>query len=258
MQPTRKAPADPWERVNRRGYAIEGRLDHFLIHPLSRVYRFLTPGPIGRGIHNVLVNLSEPSALINDGLQFRFKRAGTPAARLIINSTVGVLGLFDVAARIGLYHHDNEFGVTLGRYGIKPGPYIYLPLIGPSTVRDLVGSGVDLLLNPLHLATYPDQSGILESDFALNGLDKETSTEAELHALLSTAVDPYATLRSAYLQNKQGEISDEGVPLELPSFEEPGPEPAPEPAPPPRASPPPSKPSPPPQNGKPGEPPPTP
>lgn len=252
--PARKPTVDPWERVNRSGYAIEGKLDHFVIHPLSKAYRFLTPGPIGRGIHNVLVNLSEPSALINDVLQLRLKRAGIPAARLIINSTAGVLGLFDVAARGGLYHHDNEFGVTLGRYGVKPGPYVYLPLIGPSTARDLVGTGVDIFLNPLHLATYPAQSVVLNSNFALNGLDKETSTEAELHALLSTAVDPYATLRSAYLQNKQGEIDGEGMPLELPAFEEPGLAPAPAPVPAAPAAPVLTKSSAPPETGKPSVP----
>jgi phospholipid-binding lipoprotein MlaA len=228
-QPAKKTAVDPWERVNRVDYAVEGKLDHYVIHPLSSAYRFLTPGPIGLGIHNVLVNLSEPSALINDVLQLRIKRAGTPAARLVINSTAGLLGLFDVAARIGLYHHDNEFGVTLGRYGVRPGPYVYLPLVGPSTVRDLVGTGVDVLMNPLHWATYADQAVILDSDFALTGIDKETSTEVELHALLSTAVDPYATLRSAYLQNKQGEVSGDGLPLELPAFDEPAPAPAPEP-----------------------------
>ncbi len=254
-QPAKKSAVDPWERANRAGYAVEGRLDHYLIHPLSRVYRFLTPGPIGRGIHNVLVNLSEPSALINDVLQLRIKRAQTPAARLIINSTAGVLGLFDVAAHMGLFHHDNEFGVTLGRYGVRPGPYLYLPLVGPSTVRDFVGSGVDILLNPLHLATYPDQTVVLESNFALGGLDREISTEPELRALLSTAVDPYATLRSAYLQDKQGEISGEGIPLDLPSFDEPGPPLAPEPVPPARTGAGPSRPAP-PETGKPSVPPP--
>ena len=244
--------------MNRVGYAVEGKLDHFVIHPLSRVYRFLTPGPIGRGIHNVLVNLSEPSALINDVLQLRMKRAGTPAARLVINTTVGVLGLFDVAARMGLYHHDNEFGVTLGRYGVKPGPYLYLPLVGPSTVRDFLGSGIDIVLNPLHLATYPDQTVVLESDFALSGLDRERSTEAELHALLSTAVDPYATLRSAYLQNKQGEITGEAVPLDLPPFDEPGPSPAPKAAAPAHPDSGAARPSAPPATGKSSSPPPPP
>jgi phospholipid-binding lipoprotein MlaA len=253
VQPAKKSAVDPWERVNRGGYAVEGKLDHYVIHPLTKVYRFLTPGPIGRGLHNVLVNLTEPSALINDVFQLRMKRAGTPAARLIINSTVGVLGLFDVAARLGLYHHDNEFGVTLGRWGVWPGPYLYLPLVGPSTVRDLVGSGVDVLLSPLHWATYPDQATVEESNLVLGGLDKEISTEPELRALLSTAVDPYATLRSAYLQNKQGEVSGEGMILDLPSFDEPGPPLAPEPVPPGAG---PSKPSAPPKTGKPNVPPP--
>ena len=225
---------DRWERANREGYAIQGKLEHYLIHPLSRVYRRLTPGPIGRGIHNVLVNLSEPAALLNDLLQFRFKRAATPAARLVINSTVGLAGLIDVAGRHGLHHHDNEFGVTLGRYGFHSGPYLYVPMIGPSTVRDLIGGGVDFVLNPLHWSGYPVGYPD-EARFAVGGLDQQISTEADLNALLSTAVDPYAALRSAYLQHKQGEIDGDGVPLDLPSFDEPGS--APEPAPPPKPSP---------------------
>lgn len=223
---------DPWQRENRVGYAMQGKLDHYLIHPLSRVYRWLTPGPIGRGIHNVLVNLSEPAALLNDLLQFRFKRAVTPAARLVINTTAGLGGLIDVAARHGLLHHDNEFGVTLGRYGFHSGPYLYIPMIGPSTVRDLIGGGVDFVLNPLHWTGYPVGYPD-EARFAVGGLDQQVSTEADLNALLSTAVDPYAALRSAYLQHKQGEIDGEGVPLDLPSFDEPA-----------SAPPPPSQPTP--------------
>ena len=146
---TPRVEVDPWERLNRTDYAIQGQLDRYLVRPLSKTYRFLTPGPIGRSIHNVLVNLSEPAALFNDVLQLRLKRAATPAARLILNSTIGVLGLVDVAAHVGLYHHDNEFGVTLGRCRIKPGPYVYIPMIGPGTLRDLLGSGVDFMLDPL-------------------------------------------------------------------------------------------------------------
>jgi phospholipid-binding lipoprotein MlaA len=223
---------DPWERLNRADYAIQGRIDRYLVKPLSTAYRFLTPGPIGRGIHNVLVNLSEPAALFNDVLQLRLKRAVTPAARLILNSTFGVLGLVDVAAHAGLYHHDNEFGVTLGRYRIKPGPYVYLPMVGPSTLRDLVGNGVDFMLDPLRRLNYPHQSAILNARLGFSDLDKEVSTEAELQALLGTAVDPYATLRSAYLQHKQGEIDGDAVPTDLPSFDEPFPAPEPTPVPP--------------------------
>jgi len=223
---------DPWERLNRTDYAIQGRIDRYLVQPLSKAYRFLTPGPIGRGIHNVLVNLSEPAALVNDVLQLRLKRATTPVARLILNSTFGVLGLVDVAAHVGLYHHDNEFGVTLGRYRIRPGPYVYLPMIGPSTLRDLVGSGVDFMLDPLRRLDYTHQSAILNARLGLSDLDKEVSTEAELQALLGTAVDPYATLRSAYLQHKQGEIDGDAVPMDLPSFDDPLPGPEPTPVPP--------------------------
>jgi phospholipid-binding lipoprotein MlaA len=219
-----EAPAshnvDPWQRENRAGYAMQGKLNHYLIRPLSRVYRWLTPGLIGRGIHNALVNLSEPAALLNDLLQLRFKRALTPAARLVINSTAGLAGLIDVAGRHGLQHHDNEFGVTLGRYGFPSGPYLYIPMIGPSTVRDLIGGGFDFVVNPLHWTGYPVGYPD-EARFALGGLDQQVSTEADLNALLSTAVDPYAALRSAYLQHKQGEIDGEGVPLDLPSFDEP-------------------------------------
>jgi phospholipid-binding lipoprotein MlaA len=228
---TPRVEVDPWERLNRTDYAIQGRLDRYLVQPLSKAYRFLTPGPIGRGIHNVLVNLSEPAALFNDVLQLRFKRAVTPAARLILNSTVGVLGLVDVAARVGLYHHDNEFGVTLGRYQVKPGPYVYLPMLGPSTLRDLIGSGVDFVLDPMRRLDYAHQSAILNARLGFSDLDKEVATEADLQALLGTAVDPYATLRSAFLQQKQGEIEGDAVPTDLPSFDEslPGPEPTPAP-----------------------------
>lgn len=219
--PVASAPGDPWERLNRRDYAIEGALDRHVIGPAARFYHKVTPGPIGRSIHNVLVNLSEPVVIINDLLQLRFKRAGVSATRLVTNSTLGLLGLFDVAARAGLPHHGNEFGVTLGRYGVPSGPYMYVPLVGPSTVRDFLGAGLDFLMNPLHWLAYPDRTEVGVSQTTVGGLDTRVMTEDQLNALLSGAVDPYATLRSVYLQNKKGEVEGEGVPQELPSFDEP-------------------------------------
>jgi phospholipid-binding lipoprotein MlaA len=213
-------PGDPWERANRVDYAVEAALDKHAIHPLAKIYHTLTPGPIGRGVHNVLVNLSEPVAFFNDVLQLRLKRAGVAGVRFITNSTVGILGLFDVAARTGMTHQDNEFGVTLGRYGVHPGPYMYVPLVGPTTVRDLVGSGLDFFIDPVHWLTYSNRTQVGEARFVVSGLDTRVMTEDQLNALLSGAVDPYATLRSVYLQNKQGEIDGGGVPLNLPSFDD--------------------------------------
>jgi phospholipid-binding lipoprotein MlaA len=215
------SPGDPWERPNRVAYAFQGLLERHVIRPGAKLYRWLTPGPIGRGLHNALVNLSEPAAFLNDVLQCKFKRAGIPAKRFIMNSTVGLLGLFDVAAHAGVMHHNNEFGVTLGTYGVAPGPYLYLPLVGPSTFRDLLGSGVDFLADPMHWASYHDRAKASDTRLVVSGFDTYLTTEAQVHALLSDAVDPYATLRSVYLQSKQGEIDGGSVPANLPDFDTP-------------------------------------
>jgi phospholipid-binding lipoprotein MlaA len=216
------SPGDPWERPNRAAYAFQGLLERHVIKPVATLYRWLTPGPIGRGLHNVLVNLSEPAVFFNDVLQRKFKRAGIPAKRFIMNSTVGVLGLFDVAAQAGAAHHNNEFGVTLGTYGVAPGPYLYVPLVGPSTFRDLLGSGVDFLTDPMHWVSYNNRASASDTRLVVSGLDTYLVTEDQLRALLSDAVDPYATLRSVYLQSKQGEIDGGSVPANLPDFDAPG------------------------------------
>jgi phospholipid-binding lipoprotein MlaA len=214
-------PVDPWERTNRVSYAVQGFLERHAIQPVATLYRWLTPGPVGRGLHNVLVNLSEPAAFFNDVLQRRFRRATIPAKRFIINSTVGLLGLIDVAGRAGVMHHNNEFGVTLGVYGISSGPYLYVPLVGPSTVRDLVGSGVDFLTDPMHRLSYDSRATASDTRLVVSGLDTYIVTQDQVKALLNDAVDPYATLRSVYLQNKQGEIDGDGIPLNLPDFDVP-------------------------------------
>jgi phospholipid-binding lipoprotein MlaA len=219
---------DPWERINRVAYAFQNALDRLIIHPAANLFHALSPGPIGQGVHNVVVNLSEPVAFFNDVMQLKFKRAGVPVGRFVTNSTIGFLGLFDVAGHLGLQHHDNEFGVTLGHYGVGPGPYMYVPLVGPTTVRDLIGGGVDIVIDPFHWLGYTNRTEIGVTRALVGGLDTRVMTDAQMRALLSDATDPYATLRSVYLQNKQSEIQGGGVPVQsLPSFDDPAPAPPP-------------------------------
>ncbi|WP_310538833.1 VacJ family lipoprotein [Phenylobacterium sp.] len=219
---------DPWRGFNRGSYAFNGFLDRALVRPIARAYMKITPSPIRRGLARVVDNLREPSTVINAGLQGRPKRAVTAGARFVINSTVGVLGVFDVASRVGLERSRADFGQTLGRYGVDAGPYLYLPLVGPLTLRDGVGQVVDALTDPISLAT-----GGLRSDFGagrlgVTALDYRSSADATLEAIDQEATDPYATIQSAYLQNRESVVREATGAVEvLPDFETPPDMPAP-------------------------------
>jgi phospholipid-binding lipoprotein MlaA len=219
---------DPWEKLNRVGFAIEGKLDRWFIGPLAHVYKFLTPGPIGKGIHNLVTNLTEPVVTVNGILQLRPKRAVASARRFVINSTFGLAGLIDIEAREGNPHRPNSFGDTLGRYGVAGGPYIFVPLGGPLTVRDTVGEVVDNVMDPLHILSYRYRTEISISVAVARGLDQRVETEDDLKTLLSDAADPYATLRSTFLQARESEIrGEEATPPDLPDLDLPSLPPAP-------------------------------
>jgi len=219
---------DPWEKLNRAGFAIEGKLDHWIIGPLAHVYKFLTPGPIGKGIHNLVTNLTEPVVTVNGILQLRPKRAAASGERFIINTILGLAGLIDVASKNGIPHRANSFGDTLGRYGVGGGPYMFIPLGGPLTVRDAVGEVVDNVMDPLHLLSYRYRTEISISVAVATGLDQRVRTEDDLKTLLSDSADPYATLRSTFLQSRQSEIrGEDAIPPVLPDLDLPALPPAP-------------------------------
>jgi phospholipid-binding lipoprotein MlaA len=235
---------DPWQGLNRVGFAIHQFLDRVILRPAALAYRRLTPGPARQGVRNMLDNLGEPGVTANDILQGRFRSASVSVARFATNSTVGVLGLFDVAGHLGAPRHDNNFALTLGRAHVSPGPYLFVPLIGPTTVRDLIGATVDVVLDPLHWTRYRYSTEISVARAVANGLDKRQAVDDQLEALLSDATDPYATLRSVYLQSQQNKI-DGGAAAALPALpdfpDQPDtPPPAPAPAPPAPAPAPPS------------------
>ena len=213
---------DPLEGFNRLSYRISQPIDRFIIRPAALTYKTVVPHPLRDGARNFIGNLFEPLVFFNDVVQLRPKRAVRTVARMALNTLIGLGGLFDVAKRppFHLPHHENGFGDTLGYYGIGPIAYVYLPVLGPSTLRDIVGGVGDSFAEPrlldhlvhpdsdrpllrakLHLGEY---SAIVE---VVQGLDRRAENDDELKAIRRTSVDPYATLRSSYLQDRAGEIA---------------------------------------------------
>jgi phospholipid-binding lipoprotein MlaA len=167
------------------------------------------PKPVRSAVHNMLVTLTEPVAFLNFVLQLKFGKAAETAARFIFNTTVGVAGTIDFAKGhgINLPHRSNGFGNTLGFYGVKPGPYLFLPFIGPTDVRDIIGGQIDGLVMPLVLGKRFYQLDFLIPYALASALDQRSRADADLQSLFAGAVDPYATLRSVYLQDRAGEIA---------------------------------------------------
>ena len=218
------APRDPWQRFNRRSYAAGGFIDRVLIGPVARTYRRFTPAPLRRGLGNVINNLREPVTAVNGVLQVRTKIVAKAAGRFVVNSTIGVLGLFDVAGRGGLQRQPADFGQTLGRYGVGTGPYLYLPLVGPTTLRDGAGGVVNTLTDPVSLATGGPSTDFALGRTVLRGVDARVAADGTLTAVEEESTDPYATIRSSYLQYREAMVREaRGEEEVLPDFGEPEP-----------------------------------
>jgi phospholipid-binding lipoprotein MlaA len=212
---------DPWEKLNRRFYSFSEGLDRFLLRPAALTYSHVLPSPLRTGLRNLLSNASEPPTIINYVLQARFHRAGKETGRFLLNTVVGLGGLFDVATVDGLEHVSTNFGVTLGRWGAKPGPYIYLPIGGPTTVRGVIGTAVGGALDPLYWINYPHKTVVSIGRAVVSGLDLRAEADSSLKSLLADATDPYATIRSAYLQNLQSQVDGGALPAQaLPDFDD--------------------------------------
>ncbi len=236
------SPGDPFEGLNRGMFGLGRAIDKRIIRPVLGGYGAVVPGPVRRSLHNMLQNLGEPLVVVNDVLQARFGTGAKTAVRFVGNSTFGLAGLFDPAARVGLAHHDNGFGDTLGRYGAGPGPYFYVPLLGPTDLRDAIGAGIDLVADPLPWGRLKNARGVHATITALSLIDQRQEAEKDLKTLDAVAADPYATMRSVYLQSRKAEIS--GQEPELETLPELPPEPPAVPTPTPAAAPPsPSSPS---------------
>jgi phospholipid-binding lipoprotein MlaA len=197
---------DPYEESNRGRFNSHVWLHRRVIDPVERVYIGTVPTPARDGLHNFLFNLETPSVLVNDLFQGNISRAGDTLARFVVNSTLGLGGLFDVAGKSGMRYRDNDFGATLATYGVGDYPYLLVPVIGPSNPRDLTGKTVDFLLDPLHFVTLP--GGIVTSvgRTGAHELDKRSVDAGELDMLARTAPDPYAQERAMARKRRAEEV----------------------------------------------------
>ena len=194
---------DPYEGVNRAIFVFNDALDTYLLRPVAATYGFVMPEVGKRSVSNFVRNLAAPVVFANDALQGEGGDASVTAGRFVVNSTFGLFGLFDVADAYGLSPHHADFGQTLYSYGLGPGSYVMLPILGPSTTRDSVGLAVDAALNPLtYLLTTPTNLGIAGGKAVVK---RETLIVA-LDDLRASSVDYYAALRSAYYQDRAVEL----------------------------------------------------
>jgi phospholipid-binding lipoprotein MlaA len=201
---------DPLEPTNRVFYAVNNGLDTVLLRPAALAYRFAVPGVVRTGIHNVLANIGSPIQLTNDMLEGKPRRAGDTTMRFLINTTAGVFGIFDVATKWGYPDHDADFGMTLALWGVPEGPFLFLPVLGPSDPRDAAGFGVDIAFDPFTwIGTGPNKTGwsaFKWSRFGLNAVDSRERVLDALDQIKKTALDPYATFRSLYRQHRRAQI----------------------------------------------------
>ena len=203
---------DPLEGLNRSIFKLNAAIDLVLLEPAAKLYRKTLPSPVRRGVSNVFQNLLEPTTIVNDLLQAKPHNAVADTVRFFVNTVFGLGGWFDVAEKMGLERHDEDFGQTLARWGMGPGPYLVLPLLGPSTLRDAAG------LVPYYTLTDPrtqlEEGSERLPPLLLDGVNQRSQLLGA-SKVLELQLDPYLFTRDAYLQRRQYLIYDGDPPTEL-------------------------------------------
>lgn len=193
---------DPFENINRVVFNVSDDIDRYLLRPAAEIYSDYTPYIVKTGISNVFSNLSEVDTAVNQALQGKLFLSLQDTSRFLINSTVGVAGIFDIASEFGLERHDEDFGQTLGYWGVESGPYIFVPFIGPSTLRDIFAKPVSWFLSGNFSISDTEASIIL------NGLDVIETRERLLIAENLIIGDKYEFVKEAYLQSREYLVFD--------------------------------------------------
>lgn len=210
---------DPIEPFNRAMFAFNLQMDKMFLRPAAIAYREVLPRPVQKGVHNFLLNLRSPVVFANDVLQWEWDRAGNTASRFAINTTVGVLGVWDAAAEFGIPGHSEDFGQTFGVWGVGEGFYIVLPILGPSNPRDAVGLLVEYLVDPFNIwMRNEDTEGWILARSLVTGVDFRARNLETLDEIERTSLDFYVAIRSLYRQRRADQIrnsspsADEPVP----------------------------------------------
>ena len=201
---------DPLESFNRAIFGFNNAADKLILEPVAKGYTKL-PNPVQSGISNFLSNLRMPLVVVNQVLQGQFKNAADSTGRFLVNSTVGLFGVIDVADKIGLEETKEDFGQTLATWGVGDGFYIVLPIFGPSNIRDTTGLVLTSLTDPFNAyAVSEGEPFIIPLRTASNAIDQRSKIIDEVNALRNNSVDYYAAVRSSYYQNRKASILNEG------------------------------------------------
>lgn len=201
--------SDPWEGFNRGVHTFNETFDETIGKPVSQGYNAVMPTPVNRGVSNFFGNLGEGRVIFNDLLQGKVGQAAQDTGRLVVNSTFGILGFIDVASSMGMLKHEEDFGQTLGKWGVGTGPYLVLPFLGPNTARSTVGLVPDALTDPL---LYVDDMGLRNALVALKMLDLRADLLATSRIVEVAALDKYTFTRDAYLQRREYLLHDGNQP----------------------------------------------
>ena len=204
---------DPYEDFNRQMFAFNEGLDQAVIEPVAYGYRAVTNEPVREGVGNFASNLGEPLTFVNHLLQGKLPDAGATLGRFVVNTTVGVAGVFDPASTMGMQRTNEDFGQTLGVWGVNSGPFIVLPFLGPTTPRDIVGKGGDAALNPLNYPEFESDDEIRLGITVLGGINTREGAIERIDELRQQ-IDPYTTLRRLYGRTRAADI---GIPYDEPN-----------------------------------------
>jgi phospholipid-binding lipoprotein MlaA len=205
---TAKNPRDPFESFNRAMFSVNEKLD-IMVKPVAQGYDAVVPGPVRTGVGNFFGNVADVWTAINNLLQGKITEGATDVGRVLVNSTVGVAGLFDVASDLGLEKHSEDFGQTLGKWGVGTGPYLYWPFLGPKNLRDTLGFAVDISVDPIRrLHDAPVRNTLMSARV----VDARASLLPAEKIIDEAAFDKYGYMRNAYFQIRRNDVYDGNPP----------------------------------------------